>query len=210
MITEGMRVPRAPRRRIESGFTLVEQVLVIVLLGCLAVVGSSMLSDGFRVAQSLQSEQSSQYEARYVIERLARELREIKRLTDGRVCVSVMEAGRVVFRRRSGNANPADAAFLDPSDCAVGTQQVAVTLSGMRLTLAYDGAEARSLTELVAASGGCPDGRAFCLSYLARDGVTPVSSVNPAALALIQIEIELLDAGSEQRLAQTLRVALRH
>ena len=205
-----MSFPRAPRRRIVSGFTLVEQVLVIVLLGCLALVGGNMLSDGFRVTQSLQSEQSSQDEARYAVERLARELREIKRLADGRVCISAMEAGRLVFRRRSGNASPVDAAFLDQSDCAVGTQQVAVTLSGPRLTLAYDGADDRSLTERLAPSGACPDGHAFCLSYLASDGITPVGPANPVPLALIQIEVELLDAGSGQRLAQTLRVALRH
>ena len=196
--------------RFQAGFTLVELVIVIALLALLALVGSSMLSDSFRVTQLLQSEQSGQDEARYVLERLARELREVKRLADGTACISAMDAEHLVFRRRSGSASPVDAAFLDRSDCAVGTQQVAVTFSGTSLMLAYDGAASRLLTDRVAAGGGCANGAAFCLSYLARDGSTPVSLANRSSLVSVQIQLELLDAGSGQRLGQTLRLALRN
>jgi len=196
--------------RLQTGFTLVELVIVIVLLALLAGVGASMLSDGFRVTQLLQSEQSSQDEGRYVLERLARELREVKRLADGTACISAMDAARLVFQRRSGSASPVDAAFLDRSDCAVGTQQVAVTFSGTSLTLAYDGSAARLLTDRVAASGGCANGAAFCLSYLAQDGSTPVSLAGRASLVFVQIQLELLDVASGRRLPQTLRLALRN
>ena len=204
-----MSLRHALPARLQAGFTLVELVIVIVLLALLALVGGNMLSDGFRVTQLLQSEQSGQDEARYVLERLARELREVKRLADGTVCISAMEAGRLVFQRRSGSASPVDAAFLDRGDCAIGTQQVAVALSDTSLTLAYDGAAARLLTDRVAAAGGCANGTAFCLSYLAQDGSTPVGLANRAALVFVQIQLELLDAGSGQRLTQTLRLALR-
>jgi len=196
--------------RAQCGFTLVELVIVTVLLALLSLVGSSMLSDSFRVTQLLQSEQSGQDEARYVLERLARELREVKRLADGSVCVSAMDAAHLVFRRRSGSTSPVDAAFLDRDDCTAGTQQVAVTFSGTSLTLAYDGSTARLLTERLAASGGCANGAAFCLSYLAQDGSTPVTLANRASLVFVQIQLELLDTGSGQRLAQTLRLVLRN
>lgn len=195
--------------RLQVGFTLVELLLAIVLLGLLATVGASMLVDSFRVSTSLQAEQLIQYEARYALERIARELREVKRLAVGTPCISVMGPQRVVFRRTIGRVSPVDEDFLDRSDCMLGTQPVEIAQFGSRLTIAYAG-DARSLTERVAVNGSCPDGMAFCLSYLAEDGATPVTALTQADLVSIRITLDLFDASAAQSLSQSLLVTLRN
>lgn len=61
-----------------GGFTLVELVVAAVLLGILASVGSSMISDSFLVARYLNKENEAASAARYAIERVGREIRELQ------------------------------------------------------------------------------------------------------------------------------------
>lgn len=59
-----------------KGFTLIELVISIVLLGMLAAVGSTMISDGFTTTRMVNANQSNAAQARYAVERIAREIRE--------------------------------------------------------------------------------------------------------------------------------------
>src|SRR3954463_12952208 len=70
-----MRPPRRPR---EQGFTLVELVITVALIGLMAAFGSSMFSDVFRTVRIVEASQTSADQARYALERIARELREVK------------------------------------------------------------------------------------------------------------------------------------
>ncbi|MDH4133202.1 MAG: type II secretion system protein [Gammaproteobacteria bacterium] len=60
------------------GFTLVEMVIVIVLLGILAAVGAPMIANGMRVAVTTGTGLDTLSQMRYATERLARELREVR------------------------------------------------------------------------------------------------------------------------------------
>lgn len=70
-----MDIPRNPRRA--QGVTLVELLIVIMLLGILGVVGSSMISDSFKVSHQVSGNNAAEAAGRYALERIARELREV-------------------------------------------------------------------------------------------------------------------------------------
>lgn len=61
-----------------SGFTLIELITVVVLIGIMGAAGTSMMVDAFSTSRSIDSSNISAVKARYAIERLAREIREVK------------------------------------------------------------------------------------------------------------------------------------
>lgn len=60
-----------------KGFTLIELITVIVLLGILAAVGSNMLSDSMKTTQAVNDSRAVESEARYALDRLVREIRQV-------------------------------------------------------------------------------------------------------------------------------------
>ena len=62
----------APNMLREAGFTLVELIIAIVLLGILGAVGSTMILDSFTTTQLSNASTASAGQARYALERLAR------------------------------------------------------------------------------------------------------------------------------------------
>ena len=195
-----MRHLNPPRRC--TGFTLVELVIVIALLGILSVVGSSMLSDSFTTTYRVNESNASKAEARYVLERLAREIREAKYLESGSYCieqiggVATMTATRLVFDKRSNNQS------LDRQSCSIDSNRVTVNFSAPNLTLAYaTPALSATLSSRVAPAG-------FTLRYLGSDASTVAST--GAAVRFVEISLTLTDATGAQGLPQRLRVALRN
>ncbi len=99
----------------DLGFTLVELVISIVLVGMVAAVGTSMLKDTFATAQMVNDNTASVGQARYVLERLAREIRETKyanstatpatycsgTITD-QYCITAFSATNLVLSRSDG------------------------------------------------------------------------------------------------------------
>lgn len=59
----------------EQGFTLIEMIAVIVLLGVLATGATIFLSDGVRIYQDDARRTELSHQARFVIEKISRELR---------------------------------------------------------------------------------------------------------------------------------------
>ena len=185
-----------------QGFTLVELIIVIVLLGILAAVGSNMLSDSFTTTRMVDDSNASKAEARYVLVRLTREIREVKYLNVGNYCierisgVDTMTASRLVFDKRSNNLS------LDRDTCSIDSNRVTINYSAPNLTLAYaTPAQSATLSDRVAPAG-------FALRYLRSDGTTAASTSE--TVYFVEISLTLTDATGAQGIAQRVRVALRN
>jgi prepilin-type N-terminal cleavage/methylation domain-containing protein len=62
----------------QCGLTLIEMIITIVVLGALGALGASMFVDAFRASSMVNSGQATADQARYAVERMGRELREVK------------------------------------------------------------------------------------------------------------------------------------
>jgi prepilin-type N-terminal cleavage/methylation domain-containing protein len=69
------------RRHHCHGFTLVEMVLVIVLVGIIAGIGSTILAGGFKAYITSKNLSQAEWQGRIAIERLTRELRTVRSAT---------------------------------------------------------------------------------------------------------------------------------
>jgi len=86
--------------RRSGGFTLVEVIISIVLIGMVAAVGTSMLKDPFDTARMVNANNASAGQARYALERLAREIREVKfDSSTGAYAITTMTAPKMVFTK---------------------------------------------------------------------------------------------------------------
>ena len=171
----------------QHGFTLVELVITIVVLGILAAVGSSMISDTFTTARIVNSSQASADQARYATERLAREIREVQFSGNAYAISSTMSpaASTMAFTRTI-------------SDLGV-TATVTVARSGTNLTLGYSSPATTSTL--------ATDVTAFTLDFLALDN-TPTTLAS--AVRFVVIKITVTDTTSGQAITQQTRVALRN
>lgn len=66
-----------PRLR-SQGFTLIEIIISLVLLGILGITGSKMITGSFSTTQIIGNGHLSNSMARYAMERMARDIREIR------------------------------------------------------------------------------------------------------------------------------------
>lgn len=66
-----------PRPHRQSGVTLLELVLVILLLGILSVVSLNMISDSYVTTRTINNGNANTSTARYAMERLSREMRQV-------------------------------------------------------------------------------------------------------------------------------------
>jgi prepilin-type N-terminal cleavage/methylation domain-containing protein len=85
----------------QAGFTFIELVIVMVLLGILAATGSTMIADAMTAARLSTLSDSSGSQARYAMERIARELREIEFGTLGYE-ITTMSATALSFTKKDG------------------------------------------------------------------------------------------------------------
>ena len=173
---------------------MVELIIVIVLLGILAVVGSNMLSDSFKVTRMINAGNASESEARYALERLVREIREVKKIDSG-YCLTTWTSSRLVFAKRN-------AASTDSASCATESTSIDFSYSGSSLTL--NGAV---LTNWVDTNG-------FALAYYRFDPAqtdgSVIAATTVATVQLIEITLTVKDSTSGQAIAQRVRVALRN
>lgn len=163
------------------GFTLVELIITIVLIGILSAVGSNMISDGFRTTQIVNSSQGSAGQARYAIERIAREIRETKYDLSTKIyAINTSSATKLVFTK---------------------SDDVTVTInnSGSNLTLGYSlPATTATLSNQVSS---------FNVVYYDISNIVTNSN---SAIRFVEINLTLLDPTSGQIIAQRTRVALRN
>lgn len=71
-----MRIPLAPRR--QRGFTLIEAIISAGLIGFLAVTATLFWVKNMTLVQTVDDDSAAIADGRAVLERLAREIREIK------------------------------------------------------------------------------------------------------------------------------------
>lgn len=163
----------------QRGFTLMELVISILVLSILGATAAYGIQNGVLAFQATGEALDSLGKLRYASERLARELREIRRdpLDSSQYEITIMANDEISFVKQDGT-------------------EVGVTVSGTTLTLAYDSpVGAHILTDQLAA---------FSLAYHDADGNVTASS---AAVAFIDFEIQLSDGSGT--LPQRGRVALR-
>ena len=180
-----------PYNQRSIGFTLVELVISIVLIGILAAVGSSMIVDSFTTTRMVNADNASAGQARYALERLAREIREIKYdSSGGNYCITAMTATNLVFYRTSGTYS---------STCNTNVVTVTINMSGANLTLGYSSPAVTSNLSSQVSS--------FALAYYDIAGNTTAST---DAIRFVQITLTVTDATSGQSISQRTRVALRN
>ncbi len=185
-----------PSRRHNSGFTLVELIISIVLIGLLAAVGSSMIADSFTTTRMVNAGTASAGQARYALERLAREIREIKFSSDvtGNYCITTMTETTLVLKKSTTGSLTA----CDTPE--VNTITVTITWDTPNLTLGYSSPAATS-----SLSGQVTS---FSLTYFQNDGTTAATS--NSAIRFVVINMTVTDSTSGQSISQRTRVALRN
>jgi len=84
----------------QQGFTLIEAVMVIVILGAIAAVAAQMMGTGFQAYFTGRNVADADWQARVALERMTRELRTIR----SRAAVDLtMGANTVTFNDADGN-----------------------------------------------------------------------------------------------------------
>jgi MSHA biogenesis protein MshO len=95
--TATRRVP-AP----ESGFTLIEVIMTIVILGIVAALGVSMMGGSIEAYVAGRDHLDADWRARVALERMTRELRAVR--TASAADLDSASAGQIRFNDKSGNA----------------------------------------------------------------------------------------------------------
>lgn len=173
-------VPSNPRLLMQRGFTLLELVVAITVLGTLAAVGSQILASGVQAFEASQAAVTTLSKAQYASERLARELRGVT-YSGGSYAITFPSTTQITFTRSDGTStDTVDLRFIAPNltltyGSVVGTyvlsdQVVAATFTGYR-----------------------------------SDGVT--QTTNAALIAYVDLQMTWSDGGTQY--PRRIRVALR-
>ena len=167
--------------RRQRGFTLIEMIIVMIMLSLLGAAAGYGLTGGVLAFTSSADSVHTLANLRYASERMARELREIRRdpVTPAVYDISTMNAGTLAFTKSDGTG---------------------VTLSSTPplVTLAYTSPSVTAtLTDQVST---------LAFAYYQADGVTAASGNGD--VAFIEFELVLTRAGNSY--PQQTRVALRN
>jgi len=126
----------------QRGFTLVELVISAALLSFLATIATYFFVDNFRLVLTLDEDSAAIADGRAVLERISREIREVKYDTAaGAFCISTMSANQIVFNKTSGSYLPGcggPTPTATHNDFAVSIQPSAIATDNT-LTLTYSG-----------------------------------------------------------------------
>jgi prepilin-type N-terminal cleavage/methylation domain-containing protein len=153
-------------RRID-GFSLVELVLVIVILGILAAFVGPVLYNAIRAYDTVQTGGQTQTKVRYALERMSREIREIRRrTTDARMLeIATMTANTLAFVNTQGRT-------------------IVISRTGNTLTLS-DTTLTGVLTDQI---------NAFSLAYFQPNASTVAASTS--SLAFVQISLAVSEGSA--------------
>lgn len=190
------RLPRPDKRSNcgNGGFSLIELIISIVLLGLLAAVGANMLSDSFDIAYMLNTSQSTASQARYTLERLEREIRETQYTGGAYTIVGTPTGTSFKFTKADGVT-------------------VTIANSGSDLTIGYsdpttistDPVTTSTLTSQVVTLGNPP-----LLAYYKNDGVTETTSGADIRFVEIKLTLRGPSKTEQQDIVLRTRVALRN
>lgn len=153
-------------RRIE-GFSLAELIMVIVILGILGAFVGPVLMNAMRSYGTVQTSVATQAKMRYAMERMGREMRDIRRQTTDSTFLDItsMTASSMAFFKTDGT-------------------QVILNGIGPSVNLAYVGTATGILTDQVQAGS-------FALAYFQQDASTvPLTA---ASISFVQISMTLTE-----------------
>ena len=171
---------------VPRGFTLIEMIMVIVVIGILAAVTVPLLVNSFRAYETNQTNLVTLSKLRYATERMAREVREV-RYTGGSYSI-VMGATTLQLTK-----NDAASTMVTITEAApLVTLQYSVPLPAMTATL----------TDQVQV---LPGGLQFEYFDINNSDV----GVTPANVAYVDVTLTLTDPNSGAA-AQRTRIALRN
>ena len=185
----------------QRGFTLVEMIIAIGLIGLLARVATLMWVDGFGLVTTINNDTTAIADGRILLERLSREVREVKYDVNGGVyCISTMAATQMVFNKTSGaylNACGGATPTTTTNDFAVTIQSV-----GANLNLGYAGtlaapATTRALTSYVSSFG---------IRYL---DVAYTVTASTSTVRFVELSLTLRPPNGQNTVSRTV-VALRN
>jgi Tfp pilus assembly protein PilW len=158
------------------GATLIELVYVVIVIGILAAVLMPVVLNGWRAYETTRQQVSVLDRTRYAMERMAREIREVRFTADQEAELSTASATQLVFTRRALVGGGAG-------------ETVTIGHSGTNLTLAYGSMPATGAQLLLASVSS------FNLVYLnqAQAVLTLTSPLTASQLASVYaVRIELV------------------
>lgn len=170
------------KRHFGRGFTLIEMITSIVVLGVLAAVSVPMLSNSFRAYEATHASLLTLSKLRYATERMVREIREVRRdpanLAD--YDIAVMTATTFKFKRTDG-------------------VEVTITQSA-QVTLAYSAPNVTPPPTLTDQLGSLQ------FKYFKEDGTTETTL--KSEVAFVQISLSLIHGTASY--PQRVRIGLRN
>jgi prepilin-type N-terminal cleavage/methylation domain-containing protein len=176
--TSGQSARAKPRSR---GFTLIELVVTLVIMGILASIGSSVIANTFTTVHLVNRNQDTLSQARYAMERMAREIREID-YTGSAYLTTNMAATNFVFTKSDGTI-------------------VTLNNAGTNLTISYS-----TLSGVVATLTNKVDTSGFTLNYYdVGNGAATAST-----LRFVRITLTIRDPATGYTNTLRSRVAVRN
>ena len=203
--------PRPRRRRrlrprpptCQRGFTLIELIIAAGLIALLAKTATFFWVDNLNLVRTVNTDSAAIADGRALLERLAREVREVK-IDAGVYCVSTMTASLMVFNKTSGATSAAGCGGATPTGA---NNDIAVTIqlpnASTNLNLGYAGTLAAPATTQAMTTYAS----SFGLVYLQADATTVAT--NSSNLRYVQLSLTQQPTGVQATTTRTL-VALRN
>lgn len=196
------RPPRHSAPPLQRGFTLIEVIVAAGLIVLLAKTATFFWVDNLTLVRTVNTDSAAIADGRALLERLAREIREVK-LDAGAYCVSTMLPTQMVFNKTVGSA----AAGCGGATPTGSNNDIAVTIqlpnASTNLNLGYAGTLAAPATTQALTSYAS----SFALVYLQADATT--AATNAGNLRYVQLSLTQQPSGVQATMTRTL-VALRN
>lgn len=188
-----MHRPAVPSRA-QHGFTLIEVIIAAGLIALLAKTATFFWVDGLGLARSVNADSAAIADGRAALERLAREIREVKyNPISGAYCITLPAppGSLMVFHKTAPGVVAASA-------CGTTDMTVTIQSSSNNVYLAYSPEPPASLAA---------NASSFALAHLQADAVT--AATNASNVRYVRLTLTQQPAGVQATTTSTL-VALRN